>query len=193
VQSFFSKQSNVTVVISLSLIFLAIVARIFHVADNFSPIGAIALFAGTMLAGNSRWFIPFAGLALSDVILALTNTYGLSVYQYLTGSPAVYLAFLPIILYGFMNKSKNPLVTLATIPAASLTFFIISNFVTWINPIPAWPSMYAMTWDGLMQSYVAAIPFFKNTIMSDTVYSAVLFGAYYLSLVGVKKLTKAQL
>ena len=37
-------ERNATLVVSLSLIVLAIAARVFHVMDNFSPIGAIALF-----------------------------------------------------------------------------------------------------------------------------------------------------
>jgi hypothetical protein len=164
--------------IPLALVALAFVARVFGVIPNFSPVGAIALFAGTWFNGAQRWWIPFAGLIASDAIMAATNTYGMT---YLLGSPIVYMAFALVILIGMLNKQKNPLITLASVPAASIVFFIVTNFFVWLNPIPAWPSMYPMTWDGFVACYVAAIPFFKNTIASDGLYSLILFGAGYLA------------
>jgi hypothetical protein len=38
--------------------------------------------------------------------------------------------------------------------------------------------MYPHTAEGLSACYVAGLPFFKNTIAGDLVYSAVMFGAF---------------
>ena len=40
--------------------------------------------------------------------------------------------------------------------------------------------MYAHTAAGLIDCYVAALPFFRNTLFSDLVYTALLFGGFAL-------------
>jgi hypothetical protein len=40
--------------------------------------------------------------------------------------------------------------------------------------------MYPMTFDGLLACYVAAIPFFWNTVQGDLLYTAILFGGFRL-------------
>lgn len=41
-------------------------------------------------------------------------------------------------------------------------------------------SFYPKTGAGLIECYVAAIPFFKNTLLSDLFYTALLFGGLAL-------------
>jgi hypothetical protein len=60
---------------------------------------------------------------------------------------------------------------------ASVLFYLITNFGVWIDPVSAYPKNF----DGLVQSYIAAIPFFRNTLTGDLVYTGVLFGVYELS------------
>ena len=55
-------------------------------------------------------------------------------------------------------------------------FYVLTNFGMWI----AAPSMYAHTFNGLLECYVAAIPFFRNTLLGDLGYVAVLFGLFAL-------------
>jgi len=40
--------------------------------------------------------------------------------------------------------------------------------------------MYPQTFAGMMASYVAAIPFFANTVAGDLFYTALLFGGFAL-------------
>ena len=35
-------------------------------------------------------------------------------------------------------------------------------------------ALYAKTWEGLVQCYVMALPFFRNQILGDIVYGAIL-------------------
>jgi hypothetical protein len=58
---------------------------------------------------------------------------------------------------------------------ASVSFFLISNFMVWV----VW-DMYAKNFGGLLACYAAALPFFRNTVTGDLVFSAVFFGAAYL-------------
>ena len=69
---------------------------------------------------------------------------------------------------------------------ASLAFFLISNFGVWLSDHD-----YPINAAGLLLCYEMAIPFFKNTLMGDLVYSAVLFGGFEFALSRVPQLQKA--
>jgi hypothetical protein len=40
--------------------------------------------------------------------------------------------------------------------------------------------MYSLTWQGLVQCYVAALPFLEKTVLGDLFWTAVLFGGAWL-------------
>ena len=46
-----------------------------------------------------------------------------------------------------------------------MCFFIITNFGAWLTL-----DMYVKDFSGLMQSYLMAIPFFQNTLISTFLY-----------------------
>ena len=58
----------------------------------------------------------------------------------------------------------------------ALVFFSVTNFGVW-----AFTPLYPKTVNGLIECYVAAIPFFWNTLAGDLVYSTVLFGGLMLA------------
>ena len=53
----------------------------------------------------------------------------------------------------------------------SLIFYIISNFGVWMSGL-----IYPQTFEGLLACYIAAIPFYKNTIIGTIIYSGLFFG-----------------
>jgi hypothetical protein len=55
-----------------------------------------------------------------------------------------------------------------------LVFYLVTNFAGWLEP----HSLYAHTVDGLLQGYVMAIPFFRNSLAGDLFWTALLFGLY---------------
>jgi hypothetical protein len=57
--------------------------------------------------------------------------------------------------------------------ASSVVFFVVTNFGVWV-----FGSRYPKTAAGLLACYVAAIPFFQNTLAGDALYTAVLFGGF---------------
>ena len=59
--------------------------------------------------------------------------------------------------------------------ASSILFFAVTNFGTW-----ATGEIYPPTLAGLAACYVAAIPFFQNTLAGDLFFSALLFGGFAL-------------
>jgi hypothetical protein len=67
----------------------------------------------------------------------------------------------------------------------SLLFFLITNFA-FLYPVAAVSNpmlgVYSHDLNGVLASYQAAIPFFKNTLLGDLFYNIMLFGSYYLVL-----------
>jgi hypothetical protein len=142
---------------------------------NFSPITAMGIFGAAYFARPIWAFIlPLGSMYVSDLIL--NNT----IYaRYFNGfawqpEPSVYLAFALVIVFGLLAMRK---VTTMRVIGASLTgsllFFLITNYAVW-----AGGNMYPHNSAGLTACYVAAIPFLKNTLVSDLLFSAILFGAF---------------
>ena len=90
------------------------------------------------------------------------------------GSLWVYASFALIIALGVVLLKKVNFGNLLTAGiSSSIIFFLITNFGVWFKGIS-----YPQTFEGLIACYVAAIPFFWNTLAGDLFYIAVLFGAF---------------
>jgi hypothetical protein len=60
--------------------------------------------------------------------------------------------------------------------SSSLLFFVTTNFAVW-----AFSGIYPNDLGGLVRCYVAALPFLQNTLTGDIVWSATLFGTWWLA------------
>jgi hypothetical protein len=151
----------------LSAILIAAVLRLVPHPPNFTPIGAMALFSGAFF--GRRWLAfaaPLAAMILSDSVLGFYSGFWIT-----------YLAVALIVLVGWLALSKvSPLRVGGAAVASSVTFFLVSNFGTW-----ALSGMYPHTAAGLAACYVAAIPFFQNTLAGDLFYATLLFGGFRIA------------
>ena len=68
-----------------------------------------------------------------------------------------------------MNAGR---IAVATV-GASVLFFLLTNLGAWITS-----GLYPMTFDGLMQAYIAGIPFLQNSLLGNLVFTALLFGGF---------------
>ena len=157
--------------IILILIAIAAVSRLLPHPHNFSPVGAIALFGGCYIANKRLAFLlPVGLMLLSDLLLELF--YGTGFHPIMLW---VYASFAVITAIGLFLRGREQR---QTIMVASLTgsilFFLITNFGQWAT------GYYGYTADGLVTSYVNAIPFIRGTIMGDLFYNLVLFGSFAL-------------
>jgi hypothetical protein len=163
-------------IVVLSLIILAAVLRLLPHWPNFTPIAAMALFAGTYFDKKQYAFaIPIAAMFISDILIGFH-----------ANMPAVYLCFGITVMIGLAIRRN---VTAGTVLLASLSssviFFLITNFSAWIAS-----PFYPQTFSGLMECYVAGLVFFNdqvnglsffmNEILGTTFFSAVFYGAFYL-------------
>jgi hypothetical protein len=71
---------------------------------------------------------------------------------------------------------------------SSTLFFLTSNLATWGEGL-----LYPLTFSGLVMCYTQAIPFFRNTVISDLVGTALLFGLAPLFERAVLRLTQPRL
>lgn len=146
------------------LIIVGAVTRLVPHPYNFTAVGALAIFVGANLK-KSQWYIPFIVMLFTDTILGFHST---MIY--------VYASFALGIGIGYLIRKKQ---NILTVPMASLIssilFYLITNFGVWQSSV----FMYEHTLNGLMLCYIVAIPFFRNTVLGDLVYTTAFFSAYH--------------
>jgi hypothetical protein len=118
--------------------------------------------------------VPLAAMYLSDLAL------GFFVYDFgfFHGfMPFVYASFMVTVCLGFLIRRRlGPLTVAGAALISSVLFFVITNFGAWLVG-----NLYPRTAAGLLSCYVAAIPFFRNTLAGDAAYTLVLFGGFALA------------
>lgn len=149
------------------MILAAAASRLIPHPPNFAPIAAIALFGGAQFTDKRAAFlVPLAAMFLSDLVFGLHALI-----------PVVYGAFAFIVCIGFWLRQQRSVWRIAGGAVASaVLFFVVTNFGVW-----AFAEWYPKTPAGLTACYAAAIPFFRNTLLSDLLYSALLFGGLALA------------
>jgi hypothetical protein len=136
---------------------------------NASVIGALAIFAAARLGLWQGLALTAAAIALKDVCLYFTThwwePYPLS---------WVYFAGYALLGRALLRNSASVGRAVATGLGSALLFFLVSNYVSWREQ--AYPYGYSLR--GLWDCYVAAIPFFRGTLVGDVCFTAALFGAH---------------
>lgn len=152
------------------IVLIAVLSRFAPHPPNFSPVYAALLFGGAYLRRRDFLWFPLVVLSASDYLLT-TFIYRM---PFGWGEIAALVAFAAVALVGraLCRKISPPRIAAAVL-AGPTAFFLISNFGVWLG----W-RMYPPTWAGLMACYVAAVPFFGNSLVSSVLFSSVLFGAY---------------
>lgn len=154
------------------LILFAAFSRLLPHPENFAPLAAVAIFAGLYMSKKYAIIIPIAAVFLSDIFIGL--------YPYVLWVYGSYV-LIALINIGMRNKYKKSggvrkagLLYGASI-ISSVAFFIITNFGVWTSGL-----YYEMTLSGLMNSYAAAIPFFRTSLLADILYITIMTGIYEL-------------
>lgn len=144
------------------ILFLAFSRLIPH-APNFTPVGAMALLAGAHIKElKLSLLIPLLAMLLSDVILGFHSSM-LFVYTA--------VALIVIGSHFWLKRLSLISISLAAFISA-IAFFLVTNFGAWLTH-----DMYPHNASGLTQAYIAGIPFFKNTLMSNLLFTAIGFYA----------------
>jgi len=159
----------------LVIVLAAAATRLLPHPPNFTAMTALALFGGARFSDRRLAIgLPLLALLLSDLALGLYWQWDFRAIQ---GQMWVqYLCFLGIVCMGFaLREARGAFRVGAMALAASCMFFVVTNFAEWL--FQPW---YPKTVAGLAASYVAGIPFFRNTLIGDLFYTALMFGGLHL-------------
>ena len=152
------------------LIGLVVAARLLPHTPNVTPIMASALFAGMVLQRRAlALLVPLGGMLIGDLAIGFDQWQVMAV---------VYAALAWPVAIGFLARRYR--LSRVIVPAAlscSLLFFATTNLAVW-----AFSGLYSLDMAGLIQCYVAALPFLKYTVTGDLLWTAVLFGGAWLLL-----------
>ncbi|MEM7099447.1 MAG: DUF6580 family putative transport protein [Pseudomonadota bacterium] len=150
----------------LILILAAALIRWLPHPDNFTPIGALALFAGAYIDRRVFWLVPLVALFLGDLINGLYDLLVMG-FVYLGLFASTWLG--RQIIYGRDSVTR----IMMGVGAGSISFWLISNFGAFLAFRP-------ISIDGLVSCYIDAIPYFTRSLTGDALYAVVLFGGYFL-------------
>lgn len=155
------------------IIVLAALARLVPHPPNVTPIAAMALFGGAYSANRRVAFVlPIAAMLLSDLVLG----YFLYGRTLLFSQPVVYACILATVTIGTLVKDRrSPLQVGSATLVSTILFYVVTNFAVW-----AGSHLYPHTGAGLAYCYLAALPFFRNSLIGDTAFTALLFGGFAL-------------
>lgn len=175
------------------MILMAAASRFLPIAfpemANFSPVGTMALFGGAYFAKKHWAFIvPMVSLWLSNLVLNnvfYTKWYPTFSFGFET---AVFVSFALVVGIGIIFLKKVSVVNLLTANVlGTLGFFFISNFLVWAGG----SKMYTQDFSGLITCFTMGLPFLKNTLLSNLMFSAIMFGAFEYAQREVKALRLA--
>ena len=151
----------------LFFLLFGLLARFLPHPTNFAPIAAIALFSARYLPKKYAFVLPLSVMFISDLFLGF---YG----------PTMFFVYGSFILSGIIGLISRSQKSSSFIPVASLSsslvFSLVSNFGVWLTT-----TMYAKNLIGLQSCFIAAIPFFRNTLLSDFFYTGLFIGGYELA------------
>lgn len=199
------------ILLLLLLIGVTAALRLVGLPWNLAPVGAICLFCGAYF--RRKWLavaVPLSAMLISDVGLGMIM-HSYEKYTFHELMPLIYACFAIYVCLGFgirqrwnaldsrsadgqepdRGNPRNPVlqhwlpVGIATL-AGSITFFVVTNFADYLQ-------FYPHTWDELVKCYVVAIPFFRNTLLSDVAGVMVLFSGYELLSSRARVFEKTQL
>lgn len=170
-------------ILALLLVVLAVVVtRILPHPYNFTPLSAVAVYAGMRSSSWLRGFLwPLLALLVSDAVVmsTLQKEYG-TFTSYLLSLTAlgVYGSFALLTLLGRLNRRWHlPFVGLAL--SSSMIFYGVSNFFVWLSPESGYPHTPA----GLAACMYAGIPFYRQDIFGSFFFNQIFGDLFYFSLV----------
>ena len=147
----------------ISLILILAFARLIPHPPNFTPIIAVAIVSGYFFKNiNLSLLTLLIAMLISDLFIGF---YENVIFVYAS------LLLITFVFYKISNKINFKSLFIYGF-AGSLIFFIVSNFGVWALGSPGvYDIAYDKNFNGLLQCYILAIPFFGNTFLSTLIFA----------------------
>ena len=160
--------NRILIAVIYGLILFTVLSKLLPHPYNFTSMGALSLFAGAFLPARFAWSVPIFCLIVSDVVGGFYNP----VVMFF-----VYLGFFVNTFVGtyFLQINRSVIRITGCGFIAAFIFYVISNFGMWLSGLA-----YPMTLQGLIECYINGLPYLKNTIGGNIIYSYFLFGTYHI-------------
>ena len=168
------------------LLLVAVLSRLFLASNphpewfNFAAVGGALLYFGARRPWREM-LAPLAVLMATDYYLTVYAYHYSFRWQGYVTTWAWYLAAMA--LGQILLRSRTTFVRVAAGALLGPTsFFVLSNYAFWVGS-----GMYPRTLGGLGACFVAALPFYRNDLISTALVAGVAFGVPVL----VRRLTAA--
>ncbi len=153
------------------LLLAAVLSRLMPHPDwlNFTAVGGALLYFGARRSWREM-LAPLAALMATDYLLTVyTYHYSFHWQAYVT-TWAWYLAVMALgqIL---LHTRTTFLRVAAGVVLGPTSFFVVSNYAVWVGG-----DMYPHNVSGLMACYAAALPFYRNDLLSTAIVAGLAFG-----------------
>ena len=147
----------------LGLVTLAVIGRLIPHAANLTPLYAVTLFACAVFPKRWAVAIPVVAMVASDLVIGFHSNIAFT-----------WSGMFVFALLGFaMRERKTTGRIVIGALAGSAIFFVWTNLGVWLVS-----GIYPQTSAGLAQCYMAALPFFRNSLLGNMAFSGALFAAY---------------
>lgn len=156
-----------TYLVLATLVLIAAGSRMLQVLPNFSAVAAVAMFAGFFFRSRVLGIVAVVGaMLLSDLSIG-GHDWRMMLVVY--GSLCAPVFFSQIL-------GQRPGVTRLALGGllSAAVFFVVTNFAVW-----SFGGLYERSIAGLLECYVAAVPFARFTLAGDVLFSVAIFGAFY--------------
>jgi len=161
-----SKKEHIAKTVGFFLAFsiFAISLRLFPHTPNYAAIGALAIFSGSAFRKSWLALLPLTTVFISDLLIGFYEPWLMA---------TVYVSYAAMFLLGSKMNRKSIKSLVIRSSLGSILFFITTNFAVW-----AFASWYPHTPAGLLDSYLMGLPFYRNTFVSDLVFTATFVVLY---------------
>jgi hypothetical protein len=149
---------------------------------NFTPVTAALLYFGARGSRRQMW-LPVILLIGADLWLDKYYSYPFSWDLFFTWGWYAAMLWMGAAL----RANAKPLRIAGAALTGSVSFFLISNFGVW-----AATAMYPKSVSGLIACYAAGIPFVRQTLAGDLLYTTAMFGLPVLATAIARRMSNEQ-
>ena len=155
----------------LAIFILIFISRVIPHPPNFTPIIALSFYVPAILGIKFLMFYILSYI-LIDIFFGFHDA-----SLFVWGSIFLISLISQYLTKSFMTRTIGVL-------TGSIIFFILTNFGVWTS------GYYGYSLNGLISCYIAAIPFFNNTLISTVIYALIIesiIKIFFPNLIIVKK------
>ena len=158
---------NRIVLINLILwVAIATVGRLVPHPPNATPLAALAILSVIVLPKRWALGLVLVSLCLSDILLSdLNHTAIWGFWSFFT-----YSGYLLTALFASRENRLSSLLSYTVF--ATFGYWLWTNLGTWLEGV-----IYAYSWQGLAECYLAAVPFLRNAVIGNLIYLVLLWFA----------------